>query len=244
MTARRILITGGSRGLGRLLALHLAERGHEVHLLGRTAIGSLDPDLRSAVSGCYAADFTDRAALDGQLLQAAAREPPFDVLIAGAAIRPDHRALLMHSADELRAVIDVNLAAPLVIARALLPPMIRRGYGRVIMIGSRAAWRGSPNEAAYGASKAGLVSVVESLSREVDGRRVTVNAICPERFTTATGAATAASGRVVGIVLGRVDRLIASTDHGRVLTAASWRHRLVDAGRQLARAAHLVSPGG
>ncbi len=239
---RQILITGGRRGLGRHLALHLAGRGHAVHLMGRATHESLDPELRQAVTGYLVADLADRGALDDALAQAAARERPFDVFIANAAIRPDRRNLLAYTPDEIRAVIDVNLTAPAIIARTLVPPMIRRGYGRVIVVGSRSAFRGSALEAVYAASKAGIVALVEALSREVDGQHVTVNAICPERFSTASGEETAAGGRVIRIVLADVDGLLDSTANGRILPAASWRHRLVDASRQIARAAALMRP--
>ena len=241
---RQVLITGGRRGLGRHLALHLAGQGHAVHLLGRATRESLDPELNQAVAGCLVADLTDRAALDNALAQAAARERPFDVLIANAAIRPDRRNLLACTPDEIRAVIEVNLTAPTIIARALVPSMIRHGYGRVIVIGSRAAFRGSALEAVYAASKAGIVALVEALSREVDGQLVTVNAICPGRYSTAAGQETADGGRVIRAVLARIDRLLDSAANGQILPAASWRHRLVDARRQIARAAGLVRPRG
>jgi short-subunit dehydrogenase len=241
---RQILITGGRRGLGRHLALHLAGRGHAVHLLGRATRESLDPQLRPAIASCLVADLADRAALDHALAQAAARERPFDVLIANAAIRPNGRNLLAYTADEIRAVIEVNLTAPTLIAHALIPPMIRCGYGRVIVIGSRAAFRGSALEAVYAASKAGIVALVEALSREVDGRRVTINAICPEAYSTEAGQESAGGGRVIGNVLAQIAWLLDSTVNGRILPAASWRHRLVDARRQIARAAGLMRPRG
>lgn len=240
---RQVLITGGRRGLGRHLALHLAGRGHVVHLLGRASHDSLDPALRAAVAGCLVADLADRPALAAALAQAARLNPRVDALIANAAVRPSGTHLLDQTPDVLQSCIDVNLVAPLLILRALMPSMIQHGHGRVILIGSRAAFRRARGEAAYAASKAGLVALVDSLSREVDRPDVTVNAICPGRFSTASGEASARDARVIRGILTRVDRLLESRLTGRVLPVTAWRHRIKDATREVVRALRLLTPG-
>jgi 3-oxoacyl-[acyl-carrier protein] reductase len=239
----RVLITGGRRGLGRRLALHLAGQGHVVHVLGRAPHESLDPELRAAVTSCLVADLADRTALAAALAQAARLDPPIDALIANAAIRPSGHHLLDQDPDVLQSHIDVNLTAPLLILRALMPSMIRHGHGRVILIGSRAVFRRVPREVTYAASKAGLVALVESLAREVDRPDVTVNAICPGRFSTASRPESAREAQVIRGVLTRVDRLLESRLTGRVLLVAPWRHRIKDATRAVARALRLLTPG-
>jgi NAD(P)-dependent dehydrogenase (short-subunit alcohol dehydrogenase family) len=244
MTPRQILITGGRRGLGRHLVLHLGAQGHSVSLLGRVTRESLDPALQQIVADCFVADLSDRTALDSALAQAATRMPPIDVLIASAAVRPSGRNLLAYSPGEIRSMMDVNLTAPVLIARSLLPPMIRQGYGRVILIGSRAAFRRGPRETVYAASKAGLAAFAESLSREVDGRNVTANAISPGRFPFESSQETASGGLVIRGVLDRIDSLITSSGNGRIYPVTSWRHRLSDARREFVRAVRLVGWGG
>ena len=240
----RVLITGGRRGLGRHLALHLAGTGHVVCLLGRTPREALDPEVQKAVAECLVADPADRASLDAALAQVAAHVPPFDVVIGNAAIRPAGRLLLDYDADEIRQMIEVNLTAPALLARATLPGMNTLGYGRVILIGSRAAFGRGPREAVYAASKAGLVALVEALAGEVDGRTVTVNAICPGRFSADSRHNRAGGGTVLGQVLARTDWLIESHVNGRIVPVAPWRHRAKDARRAMVRAVRLLLPRG
>jgi len=239
---RLVLVTGGGRGLGRRIVLHLAARGHVVHVMARAGRESQDAELQQAVAGWISADLADEAALDQALARLAEHQPPFDVVIAAAGVRASGRSLGDGTAAEVRATIAVNLVAPALIARAVMPGMARHGYGRIIFIGSRAGFRGAPGEAAYGSSKAGLVSLVESLSREADGRLVTVNAVCPERFSSPDGAATASGARIIQRTLEEVDRLIEGSANGRSIPVASWRHRLVDAGRQAVRAVRVLLP--
>jgi NAD(P)-dependent dehydrogenase (short-subunit alcohol dehydrogenase family) len=113
----------------------------------------------------------------------------------------------------------------------------------VILIGSRAVFRRVPREVTYAASKAGLVALVESLAREVDRPDVTVNAICPGRFSTASRPESAREAQVIRGVLTRVDRLLESRLTGRVLLVAPWRHRIKDATRAVARGLRLLTPG-
>jgi len=238
---RLVLVTGGGRGLGRRIVLHLAARGHAVHVMGRATRESVDPTLRQAVAGWISADLTDEAALDAALARVAEHEPPFDVVIAAAGVRASGRRLADCTPAEVRAIVAVNLVAPALIARAVIPAMTRQGFGRIILIGSRAGFSGAAGEAIYGASKSGLVSLTGSLSRELDGRTVTVNTICPETFSTASGTETAAGARIVARALAAVDSLLDGQAHGRVIPIVSWRHRLADARRQMVRAARMLA---
>ena len=242
MNSHEVLITGGSRGLGRHLALHLAARGHAVHLLGRSPLETLDADVRRAIRGCLVVSPGSAASMDAALAEAAHHTPPFDVVIANAAVRPTGRLLTAYDPIELRELIEVNLAGPALLARALLPAMLASGGGRVIMIGSRAAFGRGAGEALYAASKAGLVALTHALAQEVAGRNVTVNAICPGRFESHRGDVSADSRVLLERILAVTDRLIESRVNGRVIPVVPLRHRIKDARRELLRALRLLLP--
>lgn len=178
------LITGASRGIGRAVARALAP-GHTLLLAGRdeAALAALVAELAPFTSAhaltCELADATDRArflsevtGLCGQL------GAPVQVLVnnAGAAVSaPLHRTTDLAWA----AALELNLGAPFALTRALVPGMVKAGWGRVLNIASTAALKGYAYTAAYSASKAGLVGLTRALAVELASKGVTVNAVCP-----------------------------------------------------------------
>ncbi len=178
------LITGASRGIGRAVARALAP-GHTLLLAGRdeAALAALVAELAPLTSAhaltCELADATDRArflskvtGLCGQL------GAPVQVLVnnAGAAVS----APLQRTTDlAWAAALELNLGAPFALTRALVPGMVKAGWGRVLNIASTAALKGYAYTAAYSASKAGLVGLTRALAVELASKGVTVNAVCP-----------------------------------------------------------------
>lgn len=184
----RVLITGASRGIGLATALMCAARGAELGLLGRASGAQ-----REAVDSCLKAGaqrvlplFADAA--NAQELERAAAEflaacgPP-EVLIhnAGIAARTSVTDTSLASWDEH---LRVNLSAPFVLTRALLPAMQKAGSGRILFVGSISSTLGTKNLSAYCASKWGLLGFMKSLAAELSDSGLMTCAVLPGAVDT------------------------------------------------------------
>lgn len=167
LSGRRALVTGGGSGIGLACAAALTAAGAEVTVLGRR-----EEALRAAVAAGRAAGF-----VVGDVAAPPALAPQ-DILVNAAGIAPS--APFLRTPDDMwEHVFRTNLFGAAVVTRALLPPMLERGWGRVVQIASTAALRGYPYVSAYVASKHALLGLVRSLALEVARSGVTVNAVCP-----------------------------------------------------------------
>ena len=174
---RTALITGGGRGIGRAVAERLAEGGARVIVAGRTG-AEIDAVAASLGGRALPLDVSDRASIAAALAALAAEGVRVDVLVnnAGAA----ESAPLDKSSDELwDRMLAVNVGGAFALCRALVPPMIARGFGRVINVASNAGLTGYAYSAAYCAAKHALVGLTRALAAEVARTPVTVNAVCP-----------------------------------------------------------------
>jgi len=181
------LVTGAGRGIGRAVAIRLAERGMDVALLARTAseleqtraaIEPLGP--RALVLPC---DVSRSADVD-RAAKAAVRElgPPRVVVSCAGIVR---RALVHQTTEEdWDSVIDVNLKGTFLVTRALLPSMLEAKRGRFVAIASISATIGSPGQSAYAASKWGLVGFTKSLAEELRETGLSALALLPGSVAT------------------------------------------------------------
>lgn len=175
---RSVLVTGANRGIGLAVAQAFLAAGDKVAVASRS--GDL-PDGLTPTSGAVLAvrcDVTDTSSVDAAFTAAEAAHGPVEVVVANAGIV--HDALLMRMGDdEFTSVVDTNLTGAFRCARRASKGMIRLRRGRIVLISSVVGLYGSPGQANYAASKAGLVGLARSITRELGGRGITANVVAP-----------------------------------------------------------------
>jgi 3-oxoacyl-[acyl-carrier protein] reductase len=169
---RNVLVTGGNRGIGLAIARAFAEAGDHVVITHRSG----EPPEGLQGVRCEA---TDSASVDAAFTEAEEKlGGPVEVLVANAGITRD--TLLMRMTDEeFDTVVDTNLAGAFRCARRASKGMIRLRKGRIVFISSVVGLYGGPGQTNYSASKAGLVGLARSISRELGARGITANVIAP-----------------------------------------------------------------
>ena len=185
LSGRKALVTGASGGIGEAVARLLHAQGAVVGLHG-TRQDKLDA-LASELGGrvhVFAANLSDRAAVDDLAERAETELEGVDILVNNAGITRDGLFVRM-SDDDWDAVIEVNLTAVFRLTRALTHPMMRRRGGRIINVTSVVGVTGNPGQANYCASKAGMIGFSKSLAQEIASRNITVNCVAPGFIETA-----------------------------------------------------------
>jgi len=176
-TPRTVLVTGATRGIGRAIAERFVALGDRVATLSR---GTEVPDGVLAVPG----DVTSTEAVDAGFTAIENELGPVEVLVANAGITRDGLLMRMSDAD-FDDVIDVNLAGAFRCARRASKGMIRLRRGRIVLISSVVGLYGGAGQVNYSASKAGLVGMARSITRELGGRGITANVVAPGFIQTA-----------------------------------------------------------
>ncbi|MHB1062998.1 MAG: 3-oxoacyl-ACP reductase FabG [Georgenia sp.] len=175
--ARSVLVTGANRGIGRAIAERFVAAGDKVATMYRSG------DLPDGVLGVVG-DVRDTASVDAAFTAVEAEHGPVEVVVANAGVTRDQ--LLMRMSDEdFDTVIDTNLAGAFRVARRASKGMIRLRRGRIVLISSVVALYGGPGQVNYSASKAGLVGMARSITRELGGRGITANVVAPGFIDTA-----------------------------------------------------------
>src|SRR6476469_7112861 len=169
-TGRSVLITGGNRGIGLAIAESFLANGDKVAVTYRS-----ESALPEGILGVKA-DVTDEASVE-------AAHGPVEVLVANAGITKD-TLLMRMSEDDFTSVIDTNLTGAFRVIKRASKGMIRLRKGRVVLISSVSGLYGAPGQINYSASKAGLVGVARSLTRELGSRGITANVVAPGFVTT------------------------------------------------------------
>src|SRR5919204_2841920 len=178
------LVTGGSRGIGRAVALALARDGHDVavgYATSADAAQAVADEVRALGRRAITAggDLADPAAADALVDAVEAGLGPVDILVANAGVNTPGRRVEEIALEEWDRLHAVNLRAPFLLARRVLPGMTRRGFGRIVLLSSVAAYTGGIIGAHYASSKAGLHGLAHSLSQQAAGDGVTVNVVAP-----------------------------------------------------------------
>jgi 2-dehydro-3-deoxy-L-rhamnonate dehydrogenase (NAD+) len=168
---RTAVITGGMQGIGAAIAKRLQEAGAKV------AIWDLD--------GTPRVDVADQASIEAAVKKTLADLGRIDVLINNAGIAGPSMPVVDYPVDQWKRVIDIDLNGPFLCSRAVVPHMVKAGYGRIVNIASIAGKEGNPNAAAYAAAKGGLIAFTKALGKELAKTGVLVNCVTPAAAQTA-----------------------------------------------------------
>ena len=180
------LVTGASRGIGRAIALELAARGFKVIGTATTEAGAQAiSDALAAHPGCagLCLNVNDAAGIDAAVATIVKQHGGLQVLVNNAGITRDTLSMRMKD-DDWDAVIDTNLKAVFRLSRAVIRPMMKQRYGRIINITSVVGASGNAGQANYAAAKAGVAGMTRSLARELGSRGITVNCVAPGFIAT------------------------------------------------------------
>lgn len=188
LNGRVAVITGGAQGIGYATALRCLQSGAAVAVWDVDA-ARLDAAVQAlSAHGTVSADvveLTDDAAVAAATAAVVARHGRLDILVNNAGITGGNAPTWQLDPAVWRRVVEVNLIAPFLTCRAVVPQMLAQGYGRIVNIASVAGKEGNPNASHYSASKAGLIGLTKSLGKELAQQGVLVNAVSPAAARTA-----------------------------------------------------------
>jgi 3-oxoacyl-[acyl-carrier protein] reductase len=187
LNGRSAVITGGARGIGFAIAQRLLDSG------GRCSLWDIDEGaLKEAASRLgqptrvhtRAVDITDSEAVGRAAAEAAGRFGKIDILVNNAGIAGVSKKLWECSVEEWRKVMELDLFAVFLCCHAIVPWMLKAGYGRIVNIASIAGKEGNPNASHYSAAKAGVIGLTKSLGKELAQTKITVNCVTPAVIET------------------------------------------------------------
>jgi 3-oxoacyl-[acyl-carrier protein] reductase len=170
-TPRTVLITGGNRGIGFAIAQEFVSAGHRVAVTARSGEGPVG-------SLTVRADVTDVAALDAAFTEVETALGPVEVVVANAGITRD-MLLIRMTEDDFDAVVDTNLGGAFKVVKRASKGMLRAKFGRIILVSSVVGLLGGAGQVNYSSSKAGLVGMARSITRELGSRGITANVVAP-----------------------------------------------------------------
>ncbi len=187
LSGRVAIVTGASRGIGKAIAVSLAENGAKVACVA-TSVGSVQGTVDEILAlggeaeafGCLVGETGAAQSVVDAVL---AKWEKVDILVNNAGITRD--GLLAHMTDEdWDAVLETNLRGTFQFTRACIVPMMQKRYGRIINVSSVSGLVGNPGQANYSASKAGVIGFTNTVAREYAKRKITVNAVAPGFIAT------------------------------------------------------------
>ena len=187
LNGRAAVITGGARGIGYAAAERMLDSGASVALWDVDDARLDAARARLAAKGkvtIHTVELTDEASVQAATDATAAAHGGIDILVNNAGITGGNGKTWELAPDVWRRVIDVNLVGPYLTSRAIVPVMLKKGYGRIVNIASIAGKEGNPNASHYSASKAGLIGLTKSLAKELATSNILVNCITPAAAKT------------------------------------------------------------
>ena len=185
LQGRTAIVTGGAQGIGRAVAERFAASGAHVaiwdldaHLAAKTAA-----DIGANASG-IGIDVTDAKAVTAAADALEAKQGSIDILVTSAGIAGANLKTWEYPLDEWSRVMRLNVDGTLHCCQAVIPGMIKRNYGRLVLVASIAGKEGNPNASAYSASKAAVIALTKSLGKELATQDIAVNCITPAAART------------------------------------------------------------
>jgi len=180
LDGKTALVTGGGQGIGEAICRRLASAGARVGVFDRDAARA--KDVAQSLDGvALVGDVTSEADIDGALAELGT----LDILVNNAGITGKAARTWELTRSDLESVLNVNLTAPWLWCKAVMPGMLQRRYGRIVNVASIAGKEGNPSLGPYSISKAGLICFTKSLAKEIAGQGdITVNAISPAVIAT------------------------------------------------------------
>jgi 3-oxoacyl-[acyl-carrier protein] reductase len=200
-SGRTALVTGGASGIGAAAAAKLRQAGAEVAVFDRVPVEGY-----VSVTG----DIASSADVDAAVAQVEADLGRIDVLVNSAGIPGESLRTVDVSDEEWQRVLAINTNGSFYMCRAVLPGMIERGYGRIVLVASIAGKEGNPMAAAYSASKAAVIGMTKSIGKDVAGTGVLVNCIAPAVIETPI---------LAGLSQHHIDYMVERVPLGRMGTA-------------------------
>jgi NAD(P)-dependent dehydrogenase (short-subunit alcohol dehydrogenase family) len=184
LSGKVVLITGATGGLGPAVAHAIAARGARLALVGRDEGSVCELARQFAEARGFGADVTDEAGVADLMLRVRERVGEPDALVHLVGGYAGGKAAHLTEVSTWEAMLSLNLRSAFLVSRAVLPGMLERGRGKIVTIGSRAAYESGARMAAYAVSKAALIKLTEALAAEVGERGIQVNAIAPSVIDT------------------------------------------------------------
>lgn len=187
LKGRVAVITGGARGIGYAIAERMLASGASVCLwdLDKAALKAAAAALASkGTVSTQAVQLTDEPAVQKATRATVKAHGRIDILVNNAGITGGNAKVWELDTAVWRQVVEVNLIAPFIVSKAVVPDMIKNGYGRIVNIASIAGKEGNPNASHYSASKAGLIGLTKSLGKELATNGIAVNCITPAAAKT------------------------------------------------------------
>ncbi|MES2992617.1 MAG: SDR family NAD(P)-dependent oxidoreductase [Pseudomonadota bacterium] len=188
LKGRVAVITGGAQGIGYAVAERMLKSGAEVVLWDIDAVRLADAENVLGALGKVSTsivELTMAPDIDAAAADAVKAHGKIDILVNNAGITGGNAPTWELSPEVWQRVIDVNLVGPFLTCRAVVPQMLKQGYGRIVNIASVAGKEGNPNASHYSASKAGLIALTKSLAKELATKGILVNAVSPAAAKTA-----------------------------------------------------------
>lgn len=187
LTGKKAIVTGGNRGLGKAVALALAAEGVDVAITGRdekTVKETVKELEGKGIRAAYSVfDISNQKEVESEMEKLQSSFGSFDILINNAGISAFHGFLEM-PVDKWKSIVQTNLFGPYFMSRAVLPAMIEKKGGDIINVSSTAGLKGGANTSAYSVSKAGLISLSESLMYEMRKHNVRVTTLTPSTIAS------------------------------------------------------------